>query len=303
MSAREADEPVCAERGALVIASRPRDLGGFSVRRVLPAPRRRLVGPFVFFDEMGPATFEPGAGMDVRPHPHIGLATVTYLFEGEVMHRDSLGTAQMIVPGEVNWMTAGRGIVHSERIPAAARERGARLHGIQVWVALPREHEEVEPSFEHHAAHALPRFDQDGIELTLIVGSAYGRSAPTTTFSPMFYLAADAPRGGTLRLPAEHEERAVYVVEGEASWGPGDEDRIGPGSMVVLDGPDEACVELAPGTRCMLLGGAHLEGERTIFWNFVSSSPERVERAKQEWREERFPLVPGDERERIPLPE
>lgn len=307
MSTMNENEPACIERdhAPLVIASRPRDLGGFAVRRVLPAAKRRLVGPFIFFDEMGPAEFEVGQGMDVRPHPHIGLSTLTYLFEGEVTHRDSLGTTQVILPGEVNWMTAGHGVVHSERISPEVRARGASLHGIQVWIALPREHEEIDPSFEHHAAGALPRFTHgdDAIEMTLITGHAYGHRSPVSTYSDTFYVAADAPRGGTLRLTSEHEERAIYVVRGEAAWGEDDGMRIGQGEMVVIDGKRDVPIEVTPGSRVMLLGGAHLPGERIMFWNFVSTSAERMERAKADWKSEKFPKVPGDEIERIPLPE
>ena len=202
---------------ARVLEGRPRDLGGFSVRRVLPAGRLQTVGPFIFFDHMGPATFSGGGGVDVRPHPHIGLATVTYLFAGEFMHRDSLGTAQLIRPGDVNWMVAGRGIVHSERTPPEARNvaGGATIHGIQTWIALPQEHEEITPSFEHHPAATLPEFHASGVSMRLIAGSAYGRQAPTSVFSPMFYLAVELEPDATLELPDEHAERALYVVEGE----------------------------------------------------------------------------------------
>lgn len=284
-----------------VLDGRPRDLGGFSVRRVLPAGGQQTVGPFIFFDHMGPATFAPGDGVDVRPHPHIGLATVTYLFTGEFMHRDSLGTAQLICPGDVNWMVAGRGIVHSERTPPAARRApgGAPIHGIQTWVALPGEHEETDPSFEHHPAPTLPEIHGTGVALRLIAGAAYGRQAPTAVYSPMFYLAATLEAGAAVELPAEYAERAAYVVEGEVETA---DERHGVGRMIVYEAGVQASLRASMPARVMLLGGAPLDGPRHIWWNFVSSSPERIERAKLDWREERFAEVPGDS-ERIPLPE
>jgi redox-sensitive bicupin YhaK (pirin superfamily) len=284
-----------------VLEGRPRDLGGFSVRRVLPAGGLQTVGPFIFFDHMGPARFEPGAGVDVRPHPHIGLATVTYLFDGEFMHRDSLGTAQLIRPGDVNWMVAGRGIVHSERTPAEVRQApgGARLHGIQVWIALPRAAEETAPSFTHHPAATLPEVRRPGVLMRLIAGHAYGQQAAAAVFSPMFYLAAALEAGCEVELPEEHVERAVYVAEGEIDAADG---RYGVGSMVVFEPDVPATVRAATAARVMLLGGAPLDGSRHIWWNFVSSSLERIESAKWDWHEERFAAVPGDA-ERTPLPE
>jgi len=284
-----------------VLEGQSRDLGGFSVRRVLPAGRLQTVGPFIFFDHMGPAVFAPGAGVDVRPHPHIGLATVTYLFAGEFMHRDSLGSAQLIRPGDVNWMVAGRGIVHSERTPPQARQSpgGAPIHGIQTWIALPREREEIEPSFEHHPAPAIPEIRRRGVAMRLIAGSAYGATAPTAVFSPMFYLAADCEAGAVLELPDEHVERAVYVVDGAVE---ADGESYGAGHMIVLEAATSATLRAAAPARVMLLGGAPLDGARHIWWNFVSSSAGRIERAKADWREERFAAVPGDD-ERIPLPE
>jgi redox-sensitive bicupin YhaK (pirin superfamily) len=284
-----------------VLEGRPRDLGGFGVRRVLPAGRLQTVGPFIFFDHMGPAVFAPGAGVDVRPHPHIGLATVTYLFAGEFMHRDSLGTAQLIRPGDVNWMVAGRGIVHSERTPPQARQApgGAPIHGIQTWIALPRDREETEPSFEHHPAPTLPEIRRPGVAMRLIAGSAHGATAPTAVFSPMFYLAADCAVGAVLELPDEYAERAVYVVDGEVE---ADGESYGTGHMIVLEAATGTTLRVAAPARVMLLGGAPLDGPRHIWWNFVSSSEERIERARIDWREERFASVPGDG-ERIPLPE
>jgi redox-sensitive bicupin YhaK (pirin superfamily) len=284
-----------------VLEGRPRDLGGFSVRRVLPAPRRQTVGPFIFFDHMGPATFARGAGVDVRPHPHIGLATVTYLFDGAFMHRDSLGTAQLIRPGDVNWMVAGRGIVHSERTPPEVREApgGARIHGIQTWIALPREQEETAPSFEHHPSATLPEIHERGAVLRLIAGAAFGRRAPASVFSPMFYLAAELEPGAEVELPGDYAERAAYVVDGEVEAADG---RHGVGEMVVFGAGGRASIRAATAARLMLLGGAPLEGPREIWWNFVSSSVERIERARLDWREERFAAVPGDA-ERMPLPD
>ena len=284
-----------------VLEGRPRDLGGFSVRRVLPAGGLQTVGPFIFFDHMGPALFAPGSGVDVRPHPHIGLATVTYLFEGEFMHRDSLGTAQLIRPGDVNWMVAGRGIVHSERTPPEARSApaGAPIHGIQTWVALPRLHEETEPAFQHHPARTLPEIHSEGAILRLIAGEAFGHCAPAAVFAPMFYLDATLQSGAAVSLPQEHVERAVYVAEGEVEV---EGVRYRVGQMVVAAESVEATVRAVGPARVMLLGGAPLDGPRFIWWNFVSSSRERIEQAKRDWREEKFAPVPG-EVERIPLPE
>jgi redox-sensitive bicupin YhaK (pirin superfamily) len=287
-----------------VIDPRPRDLGGFSVRRLLPASGLQTVGPFIFFDHMGPADFGPGQGVNVRPHPHIGLATVTFLFEGAFMHRDSLGTAQLIRPGDVNWMIAGRGIAHSERTPAEARDAAgrARAHGIQTWVALPRAVEETEPSFAHHPAASLPGLEQAGVRLTVIAGTAFGLQSPVEVLSPTLYVDAllqDAR--ASLVLEAEHEQRAVYVVQGAVAIGG---QRFEEGQFVLL-AADAGAVEidaLAANTRLMLTGGAPLDGPRYIWWNFVSSSPERIETAKRMWREQRVSPVPGDP-ERIPLPD
>jgi redox-sensitive bicupin YhaK (pirin superfamily) len=285
---------------ARLIEGRPRDLGGFSVRRVLPAVGQQTVGPFIFFDHMGPAAFAPGQGVDVRPHPHIGLATVTYLFEGEFMHRDSLGTVQRIRPGDVNWMVAGRGIVHSERTPAEARQadEGARLHGIQTWVALPRSHEETAPSFEHHASASLPEIHMPGAVLRLIAGRAFGQQAPAAVFSPMFYLDAALKSGAAVSLPDEYAERAVYVAEGPVEVAG---QRCEVGRMALLDAGGSITVRALAKARVLLLGGDRLDGARHIWWNFVSSSPERIEQAKRDWRDRRFDAVPGDD-ERIPLP-
>lgn len=282
-----------------VIEGRARDLGGFLVRRLLPSVVRRMVGPFAFFDHMGPAQFAAGQGMDVRPHPHIGLATVTYLFDGEIMHRDSLGSAQPIRPGDVNWMVAGRGIVHSERTPPEQRAAPSRAHGLQCWVALPTRDEEIAPRFEHHDAAALPVISLPGVQLTVIAGHAYGVVAPTGVLSPTLYVHARLGAGASLPLDRDHEERALYVVEGTLELG----GRIvESGTMLVLRSSDDAVTAKSPGS-VMLLGGAPLDGQRHVWWNFVSSSRDRIEQAKSDWRDGRFPTIPGDDREFIPLPE
>ncbi len=283
----------------LVIEPRTRDLGGFEVRRILPSASRRMVGPFIFFDHLGPTAFGPGKGIDVRPHPHIGLATVTYLFEGELLHRDSLGCVQPIRPGDVNWMTAGRGIVHSERTGPDERARASRLHGIQSWVALPATAEEGAPSFRHHPAASLPLLQRDGVELRLIAGAAYGARAPVETYSDLFYLEARMPAGSSLTLPGDHAERAFYPVAGALTWGAS---RYGAERMVVVPAGDDVTLEAEESARVMLLGGAPLEGPRHIWWNFVASSPRRIEKAKADWTARRFAEVPG-ETEFIPLPE
>lgn len=283
-----------------VIDSRSRDLGGFTVGRVLPSTARKLIGPFIFFDHMGPAAFPPGRGIDVRPHPHIGLATVTYLFEGEIVHRDSLGSHQPIRPGDVNWMTAGRGIAHSERTGPGPRQSGARLDGLQLWVALPRSHEETDPEFHHHPARDLPAIDIAGARIRVLAGTAFGETSPVKTFSPLFYVDAAMPAGSELPLPDEHEERAAYVVSG--SIGCGDE-RADRGRMLVFTPGMPAALRAISDARVALIGGAPIDGERHIFWNFVSSSLARIEQAKRDWREGRFPKVPGDEQEFIPLPD
>ncbi len=282
-----------------LIQPRPRDLGGFSVRRILPAAGNRMVGPFIFFDHMGPADFAPGSGIDVRPHPHIGIATVTYLFEGALLHRDSLGCVQAIEPGAVNWMTAGRGIVHSERTGDALRASGHRIHGIQSWVALPRDAEECEPSFRHYDAAALPDFTVDEARLRIIAGEAYGHRSPVEVLSPTLYVDLRLPAGGALDLPPEFEERAVYVAEGCLSL---DGAPLESGQMAVLAPGRTVRAAASQNTRAMLLGGAPADGPRHIWWNLVSSSPGRIDRAKADWAAGRFPKVPG-ETEFIPLPE
>jgi redox-sensitive bicupin YhaK (pirin superfamily) len=282
-----------------VIVPRPRDLGGFEVRRVLPALERRSVGPFVFFDQMGPAELEAGRGMDVRPHPHIGLATVTYLFAGTIIHRDSLGTTQAIEPGEVNWMTAGRGIVHSERSDAELRKQRQKLYGIQIWVALPKPHEETAPDFVHYPAGSLPQLEGEGKLIRVIAGSLFGNTSPVKTFSPLFYADAALRAGATLALGGEHEERAIYLLEGMADIAG---QRFEAGRLLVFSAGDEVVVHALSAVRLLLFGGEPLDGPRHVWWNFVSSSRERIEAAKADWKEGRFAAVPGDS-EFIPLPE
>lgn len=285
----------------LVVSARPRDLGGgFVVGRVLPAPQRRLVGPFIFFDHMGPVDMPPDTGMDVRPHPHIGLATVTYLLAGEIFHRDSLGSAQAIRPGDVNWMIAGRGIVHSERTAPELRRSGQHVHGLQAWVAVPTEREADEPAFFHHPASSLPMVALPGANLRLIAGDAYGAKSPVVVSSPTFYVDARLEAGATLTLPDEHAERACYVVSGEVRVAG---HTFGERSLLIAKPAERVVLEALRESRVMLLGGAHLHGERFIDWNFVASSRERIDEARLAWQERRFPVVPGDEVEFIPLPE
>jgi redox-sensitive bicupin YhaK (pirin superfamily) len=283
----------------LVIEARPRDLGGFSVRRALPARERRLVGPFIFFDHIGPADFAPGHGIEVRPHPHIGLATLTYLFAGEIVHRDSLGSHQVIRAGDVNWMLAGRGIVHSERTDPELRRRGAALHGIQSWIALPTADEESTPEFAHHPGSSIPHLTRDGATLDLVMGTAYGATSPVEVRSPTLYLAVRLEAGATLSLPDEHPERALYLAEGRVACG---ERQLETGSMIVFR-PGAADVRALAPSRLIVIGGAPLDGQRHIYWNFVASTRERIERAKADWKAGRFDVVPGDEHEFIPLPE
>lgn len=286
----------------LVIEAKQRDVGGFFVRRALPSLKQKLVGPFIFYDHLCRVDFVPGQGLDVRPHPHIGLATVTYLFEGAFLHRDNLGYTQLIRPGDVNWMIAGRGIAHSERTPPQLRETGGPLHGIQCWVALPLEHEEVEPSFMHHPASTIPRVTLPGAQLSVIAGTAYGAKSPVKVLSPTLYVHAELSAGATLEVDGEHAERAVYVAAGAVSLGQGAAEH-GEGTLLVLS-PHER-VELASkaGARVMLLGGAPLAGARHIYWNFVSSSLDRIETAKAAWQAGDFAKIPGDDVEFIPLPE
>ncbi|MEX0731264.1 MAG: pirin family protein [Aquisalimonadaceae bacterium] len=285
-----------------VVTPRTSDLGdGFTVQRALPSAQRRMVGPFVFFDQMGPAVLTAGTGLDVRPHPHIGLATVTYLFSGEILHRDSLGVVQPIRPGAVNWMTAGSGIVHSERTPEELRPIDSPLFGIQSWVALPERHEEIAPAFVHHAAEELPVLDAEGARVCLITGSMFGARSPVATLSEMFYADVSLEQGAALSVPPEHEERAAYIVEGKVETGPHG-GTFESGRLVVLRPGATVTLRATSGpARLMLLGGEPMDGPRHIWWNFVSSSRERIEQAKADWNEGRFAPVPG-ETEFIPLP-
>jgi hypothetical protein len=283
---------------ATLLKPNTRDIGGLLVQRLLPAFPTQMVGPFIFFDHFGPVQFPPGRGIDVRPHPHIGLATVTYLFEGGQVHRDSLGNVQAIVPGDVNWMTAGQGIVHSERTGPKDRAAGHRLHGLQTWVALPKSHENVEPSFSHHPRASLPEIEEPGVTMRLLAGTAFGRRAPTPTFSPMIYLAIDLAAGGGVDLPPEHQERGVYVIDGDVEVG-GVPAPVG--HLAVLASDLTARIEAKSASRLVVLGGAKMDGARLIWWNFVASSKELIDSASARWREQAYPPVP-DETEFIPLP-
>lgn len=283
-----------------LIIPRTSDIGAFEVRRALPSSHRRMVGPFIFFDRMGPALLKPGNALDVRPHPHIGLATVTYLFDGRIRHRDSLGTEMVIEPGDVNLMTAGRGIVHSERTPEEIRGDVSSISGLQTWLALPDNAEEVDPLFENTAHGDLPAFSDDGVEGRVVIGSLDGLASPVRTASETLYADIRIAPGARAKIPADAEERAIYVLDGAVEIA-GDSfpaDRLlvfRPGDKIVI-GSDE-------GAHIMLFGGAALGSRRYIWWNFVSSSRERIEQAKQEWKTGRFDIVPGDEAEFIPLPE
>ncbi|MBV8657666.1 MAG: pirin family protein, partial [Burkholderiales bacterium] len=265
----------------------------------LPHGKRQMVGPFIFFDHFGPVQFVSGKGMDVRPHPHIGLATVTYLFEGAIMHRDSLGSVQVIRPGDINWMTAGRGVTHSERTPPEARASGQTIHGIQTWFALPQAYEDVEPGFWHHPAATLPVVEAPGLTLRILLGTAYGQTSPVQCYVDTLYVAGEMEAGARLDVPADHAERAVYLAAGSITV---DGTAMTPGQMAILTPGMEVDVRADEDSLVLLLGGAPLDGHRFISWNFVASSKERIEEAKQRWREDRFPAVPG-ETERIPLPE
>lgn len=288
-----------------LIIPRSRDIGGFEVRRALPSARRRMVGPFIFFDQMGPVEFLTGEGLDVRPHPHIGLATVTYLMDGAFRHRDSIGSDQMIRPGDVNWMIAGRGVTHSERTAEETRAAPASLCAIQTWVALPESAEDADPAFEHQPKVALPWLEAGGATARLVLGSAWGERAPVKTFHEMFYADVTLAPGAAVPLPEDHEDRGAYVLSGEVEIAG---DRFAAGRMMVFRPGDRLSLRAgAAGARIMLLGGETLSGPRYIWWNFVASSQERIEAAKRDWVYERreggrFPLPPGDDEEFIPLP-
>jgi redox-sensitive bicupin YhaK (pirin superfamily) len=310
MSWNPALEPGCPDAIGIdaietLIIPRARDLGDFEVRRALPAPKRQMVGPFIFFDQAGPAEFVTGQGVDVRPHPHIGLATVTYIYRGEFQHRDSLGSNQMILPGAVNWMVAGRGVTHSERTSEATRKGPHNLLGIQTWVALPENEEDVSPSFEHHGKESLPLIEHDGVSLRLILGRAYGEAAPAKIFSNTFYGDATLAPGARLPLPDDHEDRGLYVVEGSVSIA-GQEFEAG--RMMVFRPKDHITVAAgARGAKIIVLGGETMGRHRYIWWNFVSSSKEKIEAAKEDyrrgkWGEGLFDLPTDDRAEFIPLP-
>ncbi|MEL7464651.1 MAG: pirin family protein [Pseudomonadota bacterium] len=308
MSWNPTQNPECPEAGLdaleTLIIPRARDIGGFEVRRALPSPKRQMVGPFIFFDQMGPAEFITNGGIDVRPHPHIGLGTVTYLYQGEFEHRDSLGTHQMIYPGEVNWMTAGRGVTHSERTSAETRATRHSLFGIQTWIALPEDREEMAPDFEHHGKAALPEIVDGGVEAKLILGSAYGRTSPVTTHSKTFYLDVVLEPGARFPLPSDHEDRGLYITDGSVNIAG---DVFEAGRMMIFRPGDEITVKAGErGARLMALGGATMNEGRYIWWNFVSSSRDRIEEAKEawkaaDWENGPFRLPPGDEDEHIPI--
>lgn len=300
MSVHPCYEPVCKAREngvALVITPRERDLGGFGVRRVLPAREQRMVGPFIFLDEMGPAEFPPGQGIDVRPHPHIGIATITYLFDGLIMHRDDLGYEQPIEAGAVNLMTAGRGIVHSERA-GEDRARRSTMHGIQSWIALPDTLEETAPDFTHYPASALPELANDGVRARVIMGEAFGQRSPVETYSPTVYVEMTLEPGARLAVPADYNERALYLVSGSVRVAGAPFER---GVMFVAESGAALELEAETAARLMLVGGEPV-GPRHIWWNFVSSRRERIEQAKDDWRAGRFGKIAGDD-EFIPLPE
>jgi redox-sensitive bicupin YhaK (pirin superfamily) len=283
-----------------VVVPRTADLGdGFTVRRALPSAQSRMVGPFVFFDHFGPAVFRAGNGLDVRPHPHIGLATVTYLFDGEIMHRDSLGTAAPIRPGEINWMTAGRGIVHSERTGPERRTHDDSLHGLQMWVALPADKEEMPPDFAHYRVEQFPMVRDNGKDVRVVIGSAYGQRSPVATASETLFADAHLKAGSTLPLDADHEERAIYVLDGEIDIAG---DKFGSDQLLVFKPGERIAIRAVSDAHLTVFGGAAMDGPRHIWWNFVSSRKERIEQAKADWTAGHFQKVPGDEIEFIPLP-
>ena len=284
----------------MVIVPRSRDIGDFEVRRALPSAKKRMVGPFIFFDQMGPAEFLVGRGMDVRPHPHIGLATVTYLFTGEIIHKDSLGNDLPIRPGAVNWMTAGSGIAHSERSDAGTRDTTRELFGIQSWVALPARSEEADPGFVHYGADEMPKITGEGKTVQLVAGEMFGKTSPVAAASPTLYADVLLEAGATLPLDPTYEERAIYTVSGEIGIAG---DRFAPGSLLVFKPGDRISVTATSDARFMVLGGEPMDGPRHIWWNFVSSSKDRIEQAKEDWKQGRFAKVPGDEAEFIPLPD
>ncbi|MBZ9739171.1 MULTISPECIES: pirin family protein [unclassified Mesorhizobium] len=296
----EAGDAFASDQIELMVIPNAKDIGGFEVRRALPTAKRRLVGPFIFFDRMGPAILRAGQALDVRPHPHIGLSTVTYLFDGRIRHRDSLGTEMVIEPGDVNLMTAGRGIVHSERTPQELRGAPMSISGLQTWLALPDGKEEVAPVFENTAALRLPEIDAEGVSGRVVIGDFQGLRSPVRADSETLYADLRLAPDASVKIPADAEERAIYTLEGEVSIS-GD---VFPSERLLVFRPgDEIVISSLTGAHFMLFGGASLGSKRYIWWNFVSSSKERIEQAKQEWKTGRFDIVPGDEQEFIPLPE
>ena len=303
MSFTPAIEPLSSKPStstiATIIEARPREVAGFSLRRLLPSRARRLIGPFIYLDHMGPVEFTPGAGVDVPPHPHIGLATITYLFDGELIHRDSLGSYQSIRPSEINWMTAGRGIVHSERTGPELRRTGSTLHALQIWVALLQAFEESEPAFHHYAGADVPEFQKDSARIRVLVGNAFGIESKVQTFSPTLLLDVAMGPQHELSIPEGYEEQACYVVAGTVNCGA---ERVEAGRMLVFASGIRPVLRAETAVRLVLLGGAPMDGPRHIWWNFVSSSQERIEQAKLNWKQRRFPKVPGDENEYATLP-
>lgn len=303
MSWLESSEADCENRTCpgiqTIIRPKPRDIGGFFVRRALPSLEARTVGPFIFFDQMGPADLPAGTGIDVRPHPHIGLATLTWLVDGQIMHRDSLGYEQPIRPGEVNWMTAGNGIVHSERTPDDVRAAGHTLFGLQVWMALPKDKQEIDPSFEHYGADAMPKLKVGDADVTIVAGDAWGERSPVAVYSRTLYADVKIPEGGSFTVPADHEERALYVVTGSVQLG---EEEIGEATMVVLREGEDVTVEAPAGAHLALIGGDTLDAPRRLWWNFAHTDIAKIEEAKERWKNGGFDPVPG-ETEFIPLPD
>ncbi len=293
-------DAAAADSIEMVIVPRARDLGDFTVRRALPSEKRQMVGPFIFFDQFGPVMLKAGQGMDVRPHPHIGLATVSWVFDGAIQHRDSLGFDQSIKPGELNWMTAGRGIVHSERTAAADRTNDKGLFGIQSWVALPKASEDMAPAFDHVPPAALPLLQDKTRSVRIIAGDMFGAKSPVKTQSALFYADVVLQAGGRVPMPTEHIERAIYITEGEVEIAG---DNFEAGRLLVFKTGDEITVSSSRGARFMMLGGEPMDGPRYIWWNFVSSSKDRIEAAKEDWKLARFAIVPGDENDFIPLPD
>ncbi|GAB1261241.1 pirin family protein [Aurantivibrio plasticivorans] len=305
MSIESGNESNCLEQSGkcdtveLSILPKERDLGGFSVRRVLPAAKRKMIGPWIFFDHMGPANFPPGEGIDVRPHPHINLATVTYLFEGEMFHRDSLGNALAICPGDINLMIAGKGIVHSERQRDEVKRANHHIEGLQLWLALPESDEEMEPEFHHYNASDLPETTVDGVPVKVLIGSAYGVTSPVKAFAETLYVEANLKQGQSLSLPESTEQRGLYIVDGRLNTNGNELEAY---SMTIFHPGKVATVTAEIDTKLVIIGGEPLP-LRHLWWNFVSSRQERIESAKNNWKNGRFPKVPGDEIEFIPLPE